>query len=221
MELTDSTCGYDDLITHSIPDAMLIDGLMILIAYLLGSVNFAILVCRYSGLQDPRALGSGNPGATNVLRTGNRSAAALTLLGDAIKGAVPVLIAAHLPGADDRLLALVAVAAFLGHLFPVYHGFKGGKGVATALGVLLGLAWPVGLAVLLIWISVFVVSRISSLSAITASVSAPIVMALLQGYGWYAGCALLMSVMLLIRHRSNITKLLSGEEKAFGKAKNP
>ncbi|HEY5789789.1 MAG TPA: glycerol-3-phosphate 1-O-acyltransferase PlsY, partial [Gammaproteobacteria bacterium] len=146
--------------------------LMVLVAYLLGSLSSAVIVCRLAGLPDPRSGGSGNPGATNVLRLGGKRLAAVTLLGDLLKGLLPVL-AARLLGVEPALLGVIALAAFLGHLYPLFFGFRGGKGVATALGVLLGLDWVVGLATLLTWLAVALLSRYSSLSSLVATALAP------------------------------------------------
>ncbi len=186
--------------------------LWLLGAYLAGSVSSAVLVARAMGLPDPRTVGSGNPGATNVLRVGGKKAAALTLLGDVLKGVIPVLLG-RLAGLPEPLLAGMALAAFLGHLYPLFFAFKGGKGVATAFGVMLAGAPPVALAVLLTWLVVFVFSRISSLSALTAAVLAPVYAWWLQSSPawWYAVGA--VSVLVLWRHRSNIRQLLSGREK--------
>jgi len=151
--------------------------IMILAAYLVGSLSAAIITCRLMGLPDPRTQGSNNPGATNVLRVGGKKAAAFTLLGDAIKGVIPVLIAQWME-APSHILALVALAAFLGHLYPVFFGFRGGKGVATAFGVLIALSWPVGLAVLGTWLLLTKLFKISSLSALIAAVLLP----------FYCGC---------------------------------
>ncbi|HNQ04412.1 MAG TPA: glycerol-3-phosphate 1-O-acyltransferase PlsY [Thiobacillaceae bacterium] len=193
-----------------------------LLAYLLGSVSFAILVARLHGLPDPRSHGSGNPGATNMLRTGRKGAAALTLLGDALKGAVAVWLAqwatVHF-GLPIYVPYLAALAAFLGHLFPVFFGFKGGKGVATALGVLLALDLRLGGLCILTWLIVFAITRISSLSALAAAILAPVYGYHLLGHGpetrFLAGILALLSLLVLVRHRSNIRKLLSGEEKTF------
>lgn len=198
--------------------------LILAVAYLLGSVSFAILVARVYGLPDPRSHGSGNPGATNMLRTGKKSAAALTLLGDALKGAVAVLLAQWATttyGLPAHVPYLAALAAFLGHLFPVFHGFQGGKGVATALGVLLALDLRLGGLAVLTWIAVFAVTRVSSLSALVAAVLAPVYGYYLLGHGpetkFLAGILAVLSLLVLVRHHSNIRKLLSGEEKAFKK----
>jgi glycerol-3-phosphate acyltransferase PlsY len=193
--------------------------LVAVVAYLLGSLSFAVIVSRVSGLPDPHTYGSGNPGATNVLRTGRKWAALLTLLGDAGKGLAAVLIAAHLegPGEGAGLFAAVAaLAAFLGHLFPVYFRFRGGKGVATAAGILLALDWRLGVAVLGVWLGVAFLSRYSSLAALSASLVAPF-LALLLGLP-VAGivAVLVMSILLLWRHRSNIVRLVQGRETRIG-----
>lgn len=198
--------------------------LILVVAYLLGSVAFAILVAKVYGLPDPRSHGSGNPGATNMLRTGRKSAAAITLVGDALKGYVAVLLAqwaTHSYGLPVYTPYLAALAAFLGHLFPVFHGFKGGKGVATALGVLLALDPRLGGLAVLTWVVVFAVTRVSSLSALVAATLAPVYGYYLLGHGpetkYLAGILALLSLLVLARHHSNIRKLLSGEEKAFKK----
>lgn len=194
---------------------MLITVLMIVIGYLAGSISTAILVCRAMGLPDPRNEGSRNPGATNVLRFGGKKAAAITLAGDFLKGLLPVLLA-RLAGLEDLGLALTALAAFLGHLYPVFFGFEGGKGVATAFGAILGLSWPVALAALVTWLFMAFVVRISSLSALTAAVLTPLL-------GWwfnlpfaYNAAILAMVVLLIWRHRSNIRNLLAGAEDKIG-----
>lgn len=194
---------------------MLIALSLILLAYLVGSVSTAIVSCRLLGLPDPRSLGSGNPGATNVLRTGNKKAAIITLLGDLLKGLIPVLLAVTL-GVQGWALALVALAAFLGHLYPVYHGFKGGKGVATALGVLLGLHWAVGLLALGTWLLAAGISRISSVGALVAALASPIWIALVMGDAWITVTGCVMMVLIFWRHRDNIRRLLKGEEARMG-----
>ena len=194
----------------------LIDIALIAGAYLLGSLSAAIILCRLLGLPDPRTQGSGNPGATNVLRFGGKKLAALTLIGDMVKGLIPVLIARAVT-ADPAILAAVAMAAFLGHLYPVFFGFKGGKGVATAVGVLFGLSWPVALAAILTWVAMAALFRISSLSALTASVLAPAYMFWLDGRTPFITMTAVMSVLLLWRHQANIRRLLAGEEKRIGK----
>ena len=194
----------------------LIDIILIFAAYLMGSISSAIIVCKILGLPDPRSGGSGNPGATNVLRLGSKKGAIVTLIGDFLKGLIPVLVAVALQ-VDDTVLALVAAAAFLGHLFPVFFGFKGGKGVATALGVLMGIAWPVGLAVIATWLVVAFITRYSSLSAIVASILSPIYMHLLAGSEVLVGMNVILSGVLLWRHRGNIARLLAGTEGKIGK----
>jgi glycerol-3-phosphate acyltransferase PlsY len=194
--------------------------LLILLAYLLGSISFAIVIARLYGLPDPRQHGSGNPGATNMLRTGKKSAAALTLLGDMLKGLVAVLIA-NAVTADFDLPAytpyLAALAAFLGHLYPVFFGFKGGKGVATALGVLLALNLWLGLMCLLTWLLVFAATRISSLSALVAASLAPLYGGWLIGGLVQTGLLAILAILVLVRHRENIRKLMKGKEGAFKK----
>lgn len=184
---------------------------LVIIAYLFGSISTAIIVCRMMRLPDPRSQGSKNPGATNVLRYGGKKAAAITLAGDALKGLIPVLIAqAFLSHAGQ--LAVIGIAAFLGHLYPVFFGFKGGKGVATAFGVILGLSWKVGLAVLFSWLAMAFLFKISSLSAITAAVLAPLFFWLLEPHKEWVIMAAGISIILLWRHRSNIQNLISGKE---------
>jgi glycerol-3-phosphate acyltransferase PlsY len=194
---------------------MLNAALLILLAYLMGSVSTAVIACRIARLPDPRAHGSHNPGATNVLRLGGKRAAALVLLGDMLKGLLPVLLA-RLLGASDLVLALVGLAAFLGHLYPVFFGFRGGKGVATSLGVLLGLSWLVGLAALATWLAVALGLRYSSLAAIMSAVLAPVYIAWLAPVPSWILAVTVMSAVLLWRHRSNIFKLLSGREDKIG-----
>ncbi len=193
--------------------------LLIVGAYLLGSLSFAVIVSRAMGLPDPRSFGSGNPGATNVLRTGRKLAAALTLLGDALKGWVAVM-AAQLMAAQFALaggvVLLAAVAVFVGHLFPVFFRFQGGKGVATALGVLLGLNPWLGLACLVTWLVVALVFRISSLSALVTACLAPVYAGLLMGWGPQATAVLVIALLLVYRHKSNLIKLARGEEKRIG-----
>jgi glycerol-3-phosphate acyltransferase PlsY len=189
-------------------------------AYLIGSLSFAVIVAKLMGLPDPRSFGSGNPGATNVLRTGNKAAALLTLLGDLAKGWLAVWLAG-LIGAQYgiQILAMhgAALAVFLGHLFPVFFGFKGGKGVATALGILLAIDPWLGLSTLTVWLVVFAVSRLSSLAALTASVSAPILGTYFTGSHITILTLCLLTVLLVWRHRANIRRLLAGEESAFRK----
>lgn len=187
-------------------------------AYLVGSIPFAVLVSRAMGLPDPRSFGSGNPGATNVLRSGSKVAAILTLAGDALKGWLPVWVAVRL-GMDDTVVAVVALSAFLGHVFSVWLRFKGGKGVATAAGAILALDWRVGAAALMTWVAVVVATRYSSLGSLVAAIVAPAAV-----YGWRgagplfaATCA--MCAVLVWRHEGNIRKLLRGEESRIGDKK--
>jgi len=194
--------------------------LTLIAAYLIGSVSFAVVVSRLYGLPDPRSFGSGNPGATNVLRTGRKTAAALTLAGDAAKGALAVLLAAWASRAYDLpewTPALAALAVFAGHVWPVFFNFQGGKGVATALGVLLALDPWLGLACLVTWLGVFGVTRISSLSALAAAGLAPVYAWLLRQDVALSGAVLALAALIVWRHRANIRKLLRGEEAGFGK----
>ncbi|HEX5363093.1 MAG TPA: glycerol-3-phosphate 1-O-acyltransferase PlsY [Gallionella sp.] len=188
-------------------------------AYLLGSVSFAVLMSKAFGLADPRTYGSGNPGATNVLRSGKKAAAALTLLGDAAKGWVAVVLAMSVAPHDAEgllLIALVALAVFLGHLFPIFLRFKGGKGVATALGVLLALNLWVGLGALVTWLVMALVFRLSSLSALVAAIAAPIYAIVLGLPREWVLAAGIMSLLLIWRHKSNIQNLLTGKESKIG-----
>jgi glycerol-3-phosphate acyltransferase PlsY len=191
-----------------------IAALVLALGYLLGSIPFGLLLTRLSGGPDIRSIGSGNIGATNVLRTGKRALAAVTLLCDILKGTAAVLVAAQFFGRDAALLA--GLAAFLGHLFPVWLKFKGGKGVATYIGVLLGLAWPIALAFGAIWLAVAALFRYSSLAALIASALTP---AALWLYGQPSAAALflLLSVLVWIKHRENIARLLKGSEGKIGK----
>jgi len=189
----------------------------IVAAYLIGSISFGIIVSKVYGLPDPRSVGSGNIGATNVARSGKKSAAILTLLGDAFKGWLPVWMALH---SIDLMwvVSLVGLAVFFGHLFPVFHQFKGGKGVATALGVMLGVSAWLALGAMLVWAITFAVTRISSLSALVAAVAAPIIAwFLLSPYPDYVWMVLVMTVFLIWRHKTNIQKLLDGTESSFKK----
>jgi glycerol-3-phosphate acyltransferase PlsY len=192
-------------------DTVMLLYLLVPAAYLLGSISSAIIVCRLMGLPDPRTQGSNNPGATNVLRIGGKKAAAVTLLGDALKGLIPMLLA-HALNAPSLVLALTALAAFLGHLYPVFFGFQGGKGVATALGVQFGLYWPIGLSVALIWLFVAKGMKISSLAALIAMALAPLIVWWFRPAPELIIMQLVMSVWLFWRHRSNITNLISGKE---------
>ena len=184
-----------------------------MLGYVLGSIPFGLILTRLAGTQDLRTIGSGNIGATNVLRTGNKGLAAATLLLDMLKGTAAVLIAGHYGGPTGAMLA--AAAAFLGHLFPVWLGFKGGKGVATYIGVLLGLFWPVALAFCAIWLGVAFVSRYSSLSALVASAIVP----LMLYFSEHVALALLaafLTLLLWLKHRSNIERLVNGTEGRIG-----
>lgn len=190
--------------------------LLVPFAYLLGSLSSAVIVSRLLQLPDPREEGSKNPGATNVLRLGGKKAAVITLLGDMFKGLIPLLVAKGLD-APVEILAAAGVAAFLGHLYPVFFGFRGGKGVATALGVLLGYSWVTGATVLVTWLVVAYFSRMSSLSALIAAALAPVYV------GWWLGglplvsATVLMSALLIWRHRENIARIRRGEESRIGR----
>jgi acyl phosphate:glycerol-3-phosphate acyltransferase len=198
-----------------------------LLAYLIGSLSFAVIVSRVMGLHDPRSFGSKNPGATNVLRSGNKGAAVATLLLDGLKGWLPVVLVkwyGSAYGLGDGTVALVGLAAFLGHLYPVFFHFKGGKGVATAAGVLFGISWVLGLATLATWLIVAFFSRYSSLASLAAAVFAPLYYLLGDRAAWYVNQGILMvlfiiSALLLYRHRENISKLLKGTESRLGAAK--
>ena len=190
--------------------------LTVIVAYLIGSISFAIVVSKLMRLPDPRSYGSGNPGATNVLRTGRKLAAVLTLLGDAAKGWVAVWLAQlYVPEAAPY----AALAVFLGHLFPLYHRFHGGKGVATAAGVLLALDWRIGLGTLATWIIIALFLRYSSLAALVAAVSAPFFTALVLGFDAYFACVLVIAALLIWRHKANIARLLAGTESRIGAKK--
>ena len=189
-------------------------------AYLIGSVSFAVVMSKLFALPDPHSYGSGNPGATNVLRTGNKAAAALTLLGDGAKGWLAVFLAQQLGpsfAVADWTVPAVALAAFVGHLFPLFHGFAGGKGVATAAGILIALSWPLGLALAIIWLVMAYGFKISSLAALTAAALAPIGAFYVFGSTLTAWVWLPISALLCWRHRSNIRQLLSGSETPIGR----
>ena len=192
---------------------------LIVAAYLIGSISSAIIVCRLMGLPDPRSEGSNNPGATNVLRIGGKKAAAITLLGDMLKGVLPVA-AGHLFDVSTLTFALAAMAAFLGHLYPVFFGFKGGKGVATALGTQFGLHWGIGLAVAGIWLFMAKVVKISSLSALVSMALAPVIINWIWPANELIVMQIIMSMILFWRHKSNIQRLISGEESLIGKKKS-
>ena len=188
---------------------------MVAAAYLIGSVSFAVLVSRLMGLADPRSYGSRNPGATNVLRTGRRSAALLTLLGDSLKGVAAVLLARTLD-LGETAIVLSALAAFIGHVYPVFHRFQGGKGVATAAGVLLALDPWLGGPTLLTWLLIAFFFRYSSLAALVAAIFAPLWQMFLYGPGLRVAAVFVMSVILIVRHRANIANLLRGTESRIG-----
>jgi glycerol-3-phosphate acyltransferase PlsY len=203
-----------------------LDLLLIPAAYLIGSISFAVVVSKCMNLPNPHSYGSGNPGATNVLRTGNKKAAVLTLIGDALKGFLAVMVARAILG-DQSLTATlgswvlcgVVVAVFLGHVFPLFHGFKGGKGVATACGILFGINWILGAATLGTWIIVATFMRYSSLAALAAAVFGPIYFVFLFGFQPMAIALVLVCALLIWRHRSNITNLLNGTESRIGSKK--
>jgi glycerol-3-phosphate acyltransferase PlsY len=193
--------------------------LLAIAAYLIGSISFAVVVSKVYGLSDPRTYGSGNPGATNVLRSGNKGAAIWTLLGDAFKGWLAVWLTIHFApqlGVGDATIALVAIAVFLGHLWPVFFRFQGGKGVATALGVLLALDVWLGLATLVTWVVIAYAFRYSSLAALIASVFAPFYHGLLFGVEPQLFAVLVMSGLLVWRHAKNIGNLMAGKESRIG-----
>ena len=207
-------------------DSLVVVGLAVG-AYLIGSLSFAVIVSRVMGLSDPRSYGSQNPGATNVLRSGNKKAAIATLLCDALKGYLPVLLVKLFGpefGLDDRAVAWVAIAAFVGHLWPVFFGFKGGKGVATAAGILFGVEPLLGLATMSTWVIVAFFFRYSSLAALAASLFAPAYYLFGDQLAWQTNPAELlalavMSALLLMRHKDNITRLVSGQETKIGAKK--
>ena len=194
-----------------------------IVAYCLGSISFAVIVSRVFGLPDPRSYGSNNPGATNVLRTGNKLAAALTLLGDALKGWLAVVLtwrAAPILGLGEVHIALAALLVFLGHLFPVFYRFKGGKGVATALGVLLALDWRMGGTAAVIWLILFALTRKSSVAALVATAATPIAAYYFRGADLRTGVIFLLALLVVWRHKENIARLLSGRETRAGDSKS-
>ena len=200
--------------------------LLIPIAYLIGSVSFAVVVSKCMRLPDPHSYGSGNPGATNVLRTGNKLAAVLTLIGDALKGYLAVMLARVILGdasltstMGSWILCGVVIAVFLGHLFPIFHGFKGGKGVATACGILFGINWVLGAATLSTWIIVAMFMRYSSLAALAAAIFGPIYFVFLFGFQPMGAALLVVCLLLIWRHRSNIQNLMNGTESRIGSKK--
>lgn len=196
--------------------------LFAVVAYLIGSVSFAIVVSKLMGLPDPKTYGSGNPGATNVLRSGSKKAAILTLLGDGLKGWFAVWLAKHFGpayGLEDSGIALAALAVFLGHLFPLFHGFAGGKGVATAAGLLFAIHPVLGAGTLATWLIIAFFFRYSSLAALVAAIFAPFFYVLMFGVDVITGAVFVISVLLIVRHRQNIAKLLAGKESRIGDKK--
>jgi acyl phosphate:glycerol-3-phosphate acyltransferase len=194
--------------------------LIIVGAYLIGSVSFAVVVSRAMGLPDPHAYGSGNPGATNVLRTGNKTAAALTLVGDGVKGWLGVFlaqIAATRVGAPDWVIPAAALAVFLGHLYPVFHRFKGGKGVATTAGIVFALHWPLGLVLFIVWAIMAFGFKLSSLAALTAALLLPLGAFYVFGNGVLAWTMVVIALLLFWRHRANIERLFAGKESTIGR----
>jgi glycerol-3-phosphate acyltransferase PlsY len=189
----------------------------ILIAYLFGSLNFAIILCKFAGLPDPRSQGSGNPGATNVLRFGGKKLAFIVILGDALKGVIPVLLARAV-GIDGIALSWVALVAVLGHMYPIFFRFEGGKGVATMLGAIIALSWFVGILVVLTWIVIAALFRFSSLASIISVILLPIYLSFCQQQA-YILPMIIMAVIILYRHSTNIKRLFKGEEPKIGKKK--
>ncbi len=192
-------------------ETMVLPSLILVAAYLMGSLSSAVVLCKLAGLPDPRTQGSGNPGATNVLRFGGKKLAATVLVIDILKGVIPVVIACVL-GMNQTWLAATALAAFIGHLYPVFFGFKGGKGVATALGGFLALSPLMAGCTLLTWVAVFAISRISSLSALTAAALTPLYSIWLIDSVYARWIVLAMALLLIYRHKANIQRLLAGEE---------
>jgi len=200
------------------PDSLVIDFIIIIAAYFIGSISTAIVSCKLLGLPDPRTTGSNNPGATNVLRSGGKKAGAITLMGDMLKGILPVLIASQLQSSTVVLTA-TGCAAFLGHVFPIYYGFKGGKGVATFYGIVTGLNWPSGLLALIIWGICATVFKISSLAALISVILTPLIIWQFTHLGALTAGAAIMGIIIFWRHRSNIRHLLNGTESRIGHKK--
>lgn len=186
---------------------------VVVLSYLAGSVSAAIITCKVMGLPDPRTSGSNNPGATNVMRIGGKKAAAITLVGDLLKGLIPVVITKIIFPEEPTLVALSALSAFLGHLFPVFFSFKGGKGVATALGCIIGLNLWVALCAFTTWLIVFAISKISSMSALIAAILAPLYLWLFNASFSVVIAVIIMDILLIIRHKANIERILKGKEK--------
>jgi glycerol-3-phosphate acyltransferase PlsY len=197
-------------------DSQVIYGLGIILAYLAGSISSSILIARCLQLPDPRSLGSGNPGATNMLRTGSKKAAAFTLLGDLLKGLIPLLIARSL-GFDLLLLCLMGLAAIIGHMYPIYYKFRGGKGVATSLGVLLGVNWILAIVWIVVWMSSAKLTGYSSLAALVATASLPIVAYFMHLPMIVIYLTSAIAILIIWRHQSNIRNLLTGKESKIGK----
>ncbi len=197
---------------------MLIPALLVVAAYLLGSISFAVVFSRAYGLPDPHGYGSGNPGATNVLRTGHKAAALLTLAGDGLKGFVAVYAAQHLapPGTEEWTVAAAALAVFLGHVYPVWHRFAGGKGVSAAAGIVFALHWPLGAALMVVWVTMAFGFKISSLAALTTAVLMPLGMFYVFGPTIATSMTVVIAVLLFWRHRANIAGLVAGRERRIG-----
>ena len=194
---------------------MLLNISLVIISYLFGSLSAAVIVCKVMHLDDPRTHGSGNPGTTNVMRLHGKKAAAITLAGDVIKGLLPVFLVKTV-GAPQLVIAVSALAAFSGHIFPVFFKFRGGKGVATLIGVLLGMYWMAGVAFIITWLVIAFLFRYSSLAALIAAALLPIIAVFLQAPVYYIGSIVIMTIILFWRHRSNIRKLISGTEDKIG-----
>ncbi len=193
----------------------MIEMLAFLLAYGLGSISSAVIVCRLMGLPDPRGEGSGNPGATNVMRIGGKGAAVATLIGDAAKGLLPTWAASHFVG-GDAAIAAAALGSFIGHILPVWFGFKGGKGVATALGALFGASLLIGVLACATWLAVALLSRISSLAALVTFTAAPAYLWMTTGSATLTATFAVIAIVLFVRHRDNIGRLLRGEESRIG-----
>ncbi|MDB4138847.1 glycerol-3-phosphate 1-O-acyltransferase PlsY [Methylophilaceae bacterium] len=188
----------------------------VLVAYFIGSLSFGIIISYFFKLSDPRTTGSRNPGATNVMRTGNKVAALLTLLGDMLKATIVITVANYM-NLSEIHLAVISIAVLLGHIFPIYYKFRGGKGVATALGILLGINWMLALAVFFVWLFVFTIWRFSSLAAIVATFTAPIISYYLGFSSEILWLNIIISTIVIYRHKANITNLLNGKEHRFKK----
>lgn len=198
---------------------MLLYPITVALSYLIGSLSAAIITCKVMRLPDPRTTGSNNPGATNVMRIGGKKAAAITLVGDLLKGLIPVVLVKLIFPEQSLLIALTALAAFLGHLFPIFFQFKGGKGVATALGCIIGLNLWVALCAFGTWLVVFALSKISSLSALTAAIFTPLYLWLFDASPSVVIAVVIMDILLIIRHKANIQRIIKGEEKKLSAKK--